>query len=63
MSTPALPLKQLQELLDTAVAVARSEVGVASMRAGAGMPYDAWPEMDALVKLLDRLTPGWELPA
>jgi hypothetical protein len=63
MSTPALALKQLQELLDTAVAVARSEVGVMNMKAGAKEAYEAWPEMDELVKLLDRLSPGWQVPA
>lgn len=60
---PNLTIGQLQTLLTVATSVARSEIGVMRMKAGAGVAYDAWPEMDALVKLLDRLTPGWELPA
>lgn len=50
-----------RSILDAAIAVARSEIGVMNMRAGARVAYEAWPEMDELVKLLDQVAPGWEL--
>lgn len=51
-----------RSVLDAAIAVARSEIGVMNMKAGAGIDHDPWPEMDELVKLLDRVAPGWEAP-
>jgi len=51
-----------RSVIEAAIAVARSEVGVTNMRAGVGLNYEAWPEMDDLVKLLDQVAPGWEAP-
>lgn len=45
-------------LLTAAIAVARSEVA-AVLPADQAVKYEAWPEMDRLVAVLDRVAPGW----
>ena len=56
--------EQLQTLTRAAVALAVSEVGVASLLRGDGAAgsydtFDDWPEMDALLTALDAVQPGW----
>ncbi|MFW7268796.1 hypothetical protein ACMAUO_12605 [Gluconacetobacter sp. Hr-1-5] len=51
---------QAQSVISAAIAVALSEHGVDSaLKGGDPLAFEPWPEMDALLVVLDAARPGW----